>query len=95
MKVDPQDLYKGLRERDVPHIHAMGILANMKAESNFDAGIQEKHPIAGRGGYGLAQWTGPRRRALETVRRQCSPQSLGLGAATGLSALRARHRPLS
>ena len=65
MKVDPQDLYKGLRERGVPHIHAMGILANMKAESGFDAGIQEHHPIRGRGGYGLCQWTGPRRRALE------------------------------
>ena len=65
MKVDPQDVYAGLRERGVPHNHAMGILANMQAESGFDAGIQERHPIAGRGGYGLCQWTGPRRRALE------------------------------
>lgn len=65
MKVDPQLIYDALRARDVPHNHAMGILANMRAESGFDAGIQERHPIAGRGGYGLCQWTGPRRRALE------------------------------
>ena len=65
MKVDPRILYQGLLARAVPHIHAMGILANMQAESGFNPGIQETHPIAGRGGYGLAQWTGPRRRALE------------------------------
>ena len=65
MKQDPQVIYDKLRKREVPHVHAMGILANMKAESGFDSGIQERHPIAGRGGYGLCQWTGPRRRALE------------------------------
>jgi len=64
-KVDPQDLYDGLRQRGVPHAHAMGILANMQAESGFDAGIQERGAKRGRGGYGLCQWTGPRRRALE------------------------------
>jgi hypothetical protein len=64
-KVDPQDLYDGLRERGVPHIHAMGILANMKAESGFDAGVQERGVTRGRGGWGLAQWTASRRRALE------------------------------
>lgn len=70
MKVDPQDIYDYLRSRSVSHEHAMGILANMKAESNFDAGVQERHPIAGRGGYGLCQWTGPRRRNLERYARE-------------------------
>ena len=70
MYIDPQRLYQGLRDRNVPHVHAMGILANMKAESRFDAGVQEKHPIAGRGGYGLCQWTGPRRRALEAFAKE-------------------------
>ena len=65
MTVDPKDIYEYLVAKDVPKNHALGILANMKAESGFDAGVQEKHPIAGRGGYGLCQWTGPRRRALE------------------------------
>jgi hypothetical protein len=70
MKVDPQAIYNHLRDNDVPHNHAMGILANMRAESGFDAGIQERHPIRGRGGYGLCQWTGPRRRALERFAQQ-------------------------
>jgi len=72
--IDPQDIYDGLRERGVPHAHAMGILANMQAESGFDAGVQERGVRRGRGGYGLCQWTGPRRRALEKfANRRKSP----------------------
>lgn len=42
---------------------------NFMDESGLDTGIQEINPRAGRGGYGLAQWTGPRRIALEDFAR--------------------------
>jgi hypothetical protein len=38
---------------------------NFGDESGLDTGVQEINPKAGRGGFGLAQWTGPRRVALE------------------------------
>jgi hypothetical protein len=63
--VSPAELYAYLREKNVSRVHALGILANVKAESNFDAGVQERGVTRGRGGYGLFQHTGPRRRALE------------------------------
>lgn len=46
---------------------AQGIVANMKAESNLHPGINEIAPVVpgSRGGYGLNQWTGPRRVAYE------------------------------
>jgi len=40
-------------------------LVLMAERSGFDTGIQEIAPTSGRGGFGLAQWTGPRRIALE------------------------------
>jgi Phage tail lysozyme len=41
---------------------AAGIVGNLQAESNLRA-VQEGHPIGGgAGGFGWAQWTGPRRR---------------------------------
>ena len=65
MRVDPKDIYQYLRDKGVGHEHAMGMVANIGGESGFDSGIQEVRPLAGRGGYGLFQHTGPRRRALE------------------------------
>ena len=44
---------------------AQGVALNFRDESGFNTGIQELNPHNGRGGYGLAQWTGPRRVALE------------------------------
>lgn len=46
---------------------AQGIVANMKAESNLQPGINEISPVVAgsRGGFGLNQWTGPRRVAYE------------------------------
>jgi hypothetical protein len=46
---------------------AQGIVANMKAESNLQPGINEIAPVVpgSRGGYGLNQWTGPRRVSYE------------------------------
>lgn len=49
-----------------PHI-ADGFVMNFRDESGFDPGINEISPVVpgSRGGFGLAQWTGPRRTALE------------------------------
>jgi len=55
----------GLVQRGVPAHVAQGVAANFRDESGFNTGIQELNPHSGRGGYGLAQWTGPRRVALE------------------------------
>jgi len=43
---------------------ASGIVGNLQAESGLQA-VQEGKPISGRGGFGWAQWTGPRRDAFE------------------------------
>jgi Phage tail lysozyme len=55
----------GLVRRGVPAHVAQGVAMNFRDESGFETGIQERNPLAGRGGYGLAQWTGRRRNALE------------------------------
>lgn len=57
----------GLIERGfAPHV-AQGITMNLQDESGLNPGINEKNPtVSGsRGGFGLAQWTGSRRVALE------------------------------
>jgi hypothetical protein len=53
--------------RDIPQwgrMDAAACLGNLGAESGLEA-IQEAHPVSGRGGFGWAQWTGPRRVAFE------------------------------
>jgi len=52
---------------NVPSADAAAIVSNMYAESGLRSGINEAAPIVpgSRGGFGLVQWTGPRRRALE------------------------------
>jgi hypothetical protein len=42
---------------------------NFQDESGLNSGIQEQDPTRGRGGFGLAQWTGPRRIQLEDYAR--------------------------
>jgi len=44
----------------------------MKVESRLDPGINEINPLVkgSRGGYGLLQWTGPRRRQFEAFAQQ-------------------------
>lgn len=61
----PGEILAGLIRRGVPAHVAQGVLMNFRDESGYNTGIQERAPTAGRGGYGLAQWTGPRRVALE------------------------------
>ena len=62
-----QEVLAGLVQRGIPLPVAQGIVANMIAESRLDPGINEIAPLVegSRGGYGLNQWTGPRRRQYE------------------------------
>lgn len=57
----------GLVSRGLPEHIAQGFVMNMQDESNLNPGINEANPIVpgSRGGFGLNQWTGPRRRAYE------------------------------
>ena len=66
--VDPQTILQYLLEQGVPRAHALGMVNNIHHESSFRPGINEQNPIVAgsRGGYGLFQHTGPRRRALES-----------------------------
>ncbi|TPJ97632.1 hypothetical protein FJ872_31970 [Mesorhizobium sp. B2-5-9] len=59
---------QGLVDRGMSPGIADAFVMNFQDESGLNPGINEKNPtVAGsRGGYGLAQWTGPRRRALES-----------------------------
>jgi hypothetical protein len=54
-------------------IQAAGILGNLGQECGGFTQMQEQRPIAGRGGYGWFQWTGPRRVAFENW---CQQQGL-------------------
>jgi hypothetical protein len=62
------DFYRqGLIARGLPEHVAEGFVMNFQDESGLNPGINERNPIVpgSRGGFGLAQWTGPRRKALE------------------------------
>lgn len=66
------DIYSGLVARGMaPHI-AEAFVLNMRDESGLNPGINEIAPIVpgSRGGYGLYQLTGPRRRAYEAYAAQ-------------------------
>lgn len=67
MTVDPQRIVQGLMARGLPPHISQGFTGNLGAESNFNPGINEIKPVVpgSRGGWGLAQWTGPRRRQFE------------------------------
>lgn len=57
----------GLIQRGMPRHIAEAFAWNARDESRMDPGINEIAPVVpgSRGGYGLMQWTGPRRKALE------------------------------
>ena len=71
-KVGPDQIYGYLLDRGVSPEHAVGMINNIQHESGFDAGINEKAPLVkgSRGGFGLFQHTGPRRRQLEAFAQQ-------------------------
>lgn len=58
---------QGLVQRGLPQHVADGFLANFQDESGLNPGINERNPIVpgSRGGFGLYQLTGPRRREYE------------------------------
>ena len=58
-----QEIIAGLVQRGIPPHIAQGMVANMIAESGLNPGINEINPTVegSRGGFGLNQWTGPRR----------------------------------
>lgn len=62
----------GLMARGLPPHVAQGVAGNMAVESRFDPGINEINPVVpgSRGGFGLNQWTGPRRREFEAYAKQ-------------------------
>jgi hypothetical protein len=70
--MNPEVIIGGLVARGVPLHIAQGMAANMMAESRLDPGINEIAPLVpgSRGGYGLNQWTGPRRRQFEAFAQE-------------------------
>jgi hypothetical protein len=63
---------------DLTPTQAAGLLGNLGHESNGLTAFQEVNPIGGgRGGFGWAQWTGPRRVAFESYcnRHDLDPKS--------------------
>lgn len=72
----------GLVERGLPEHVADGFVMNAKDESGLRTDINEIAPLVpgSRGGFGLMQWTGPRRVALEqeAARRGVDPSDLQL-----------------
>lgn len=65
--MDAQYILDGLIRRGMNPVQAEAFVWNFKDESGLNPGINEIAPIVpgSRGGFGLSQWTGPRRRALE------------------------------
>lgn len=63
---------QGLVQRGLPEHVADGFVLNMQDESGLNPGINEIAPTVpgSRGGFGLAQWTGPRREGLEQFAAQ-------------------------
>lgn len=61
--LSPEYVIDGLVRRGVPLHVAQGVTARLNGESGLNPGINEINPTVegSRGGYGLAQWTGPRR----------------------------------
>lgn len=55
-----------MADLDLTENQAAGIVGNLGFESGGLVMLQERSPIAGRGGWGWAQWTGPRRVAFES-----------------------------
>lgn len=65
--VTAETIKAGLVQRGLPPHVAEAFVMNFKDESGLNPAINEIAPIVpgSRGGFGLAQWTGPRRVALE------------------------------
>lgn len=66
------EIAAGLVKRGLPQHVADAFVMNMKDESGLNPGINEANPVVpgSRGGFGLSQWTGPRRQNLEAFAAQ-------------------------
>lgn len=66
------DPRQGLIDRGMPEHVADAFVMNFRDESGLNPGINEAAPLVpgSRGGFGLSQWTGPRRRNLEAFAQQ-------------------------
>lgn len=69
---DAASIREGLIQRGMPEHVADGFVMNFQSESGLNPGINEANPLVegSRGGFGLAQWTGPRRKQLEAYAAQ-------------------------
>ncbi len=69
---DPASIKAGLVARGLPEHIADGFVMNMEDESGLNPGINEANPVVpgSRGGFGLYQLTGPRRKAYEAFAAQ-------------------------
>lgn len=66
-----QRLFNFLVEKGYSTAMAAGACGNVWHESDgFNTAMQELNPTSGRGGYGLLQWTGARRVALENYAKK-------------------------
>lgn len=68
-KLTPEYVVGALTARGVPVHVAQGVAARWMTESGLDSAVNEIAPTVkgSRGGFGFAQWTGPRRVALEEL----------------------------
>lgn len=64
----PDMVVAGLIQRGIDPVVARASARELQRESGLDPSVNERNPIVpgSRGGYGLAQWTGPRRVAYES-----------------------------
>jgi hypothetical protein len=69
---DEMAIRQGLIARGLPEHVADGFIKNFRDESGLRTDINEIAPLVpgSRGGFGLSQWTGPRRRELEAFAAQ-------------------------
>jgi murein DD-endopeptidase MepM/ murein hydrolase activator NlpD len=61
-RVSPQAVYSYLKSKGMTHIHALGITANIKGESDFEIGVSEKGNS--KSGVGLFQYSNVRKPAF-------------------------------
>lgn len=74
-----------LKQQGFTNAQIAGVLGNFQQESGFNSRVNEGGVVgapAGRGGYGLAQWTGGRQGALVNFakQRKMDPGDAGLQA---------------
>ena len=67
MKSNPRFIYNRLRSRGLTHAQACGVLGNIQQESGFETDVLGFDHT---GSYGLCQWLGPRKRALEAFSKR-------------------------